>query len=269
MSARWVVVPYRVEWPGMFEDEAVRLRAIFGSDARIEHVGSTAVPGLSAKPILDILVGVTDLKLVAPRGPALVELGYHSVPEYEAELPERRYFRKPLERPRTHHLHVVVVGTPFWSEHLLFRDTLRQRPELVREYGRPKQRLAEECSAKATPRGSPRSSERSSQGHRTSRDRPEGFMLYMIVEHFRGGDPVPVFRRFRDRGRLAPEGLRYVTSWVTEDLAHCYQVMECDDRALLDEWIGHWQDLVEFEVVPVMTSAEAVARVSDRPSAGS
>jgi hypothetical protein len=88
-------------------------------------------------------------------------------------------------------------------------------------------------------------------------------MLYMIVEHYRG-DPAPVYRRFRDRGRLAPEGLRYVDSWVTDDLLHCYQVMECDDPRLLEEWMGHWQDLVDFEVRPVVTSAEAAAAVSPR-----
>ena len=87
-------------------------------------------------------------------------------------------------------------------------------------------------------------------------------MLYMIVEHFRGGDAVPVYRRFRDRGRLAPEGLRYVASWVTDDLRHCYQVMECDDRALLDAWMAAWADLVDFEVIPVVTSAEAAAAVA-------
>lgn len=89
-------------------------------------------------------------------------------------------------------------------------------------------------------------------------------MLYMIVEHFRGGDPVPVYRRFRDRGRLAPEGLRYVSSWVTQDLRSCYQVMECDQRGLLDEWMANWQDIVDFEVIPVVTSAEAVATLGPR-----
>jgi Protein of unknown function (DUF3303) len=85
-------------------------------------------------------------------------------------------------------------------------------------------------------------------------------MLYMIVEHYRNGDPAPVYARFRAHGRLAAEGLRYVNSWVTEDLRHCYQVMECDDRPLLDAWMSAWADLVEFEVHPVITSAEAAAR---------
>lgn len=87
--------------------------------------------------------------------------------------------------------------------------------------------------------------------------------LYMVIERFKEGDPVPVYRRFRDRGRLAPEGLTYVSSWVDASLECCYQLMETDDRRLLDEWIGHWSDLVDFEVHPVITSTEAAARVAD------
>jgi hypothetical protein len=87
-------------------------------------------------------------------------------------------------------------------------------------------------------------------------------MLFMIIEHFRNGDARPVYRRFRDRGRLAPDGLRYIASWVTEDMGRCYQIMECDDPALLHQWIAQWQDLVEFEVVPVRTSAEATAIIA-------
>jgi len=83
-----------------------------------------------------------------------------------------------------------------------------------------------------------------------------------VIEHFRNDDPVPVYKRFRERGRMASDGLTYVTSWVTQDLARCYQVMECDDEDLLREWIGRWQDLVDCEYVPVMTSAEAAARVA-------
>ncbi len=86
-------------------------------------------------------------------------------------------------------------------------------------------------------------------------------MLFMVVEHFRGGDAKPVYARFRECGRLAPAGLSYVTSWVTDDLARCYQVMDSPTRELVDEWIAAWQDLVEFEVHPVVTSAEAAARV--------
>ena len=86
--------------------------------------------------------------------------------------------------------------------------------------------------------------------------------LYMIVEYFRNGDAVPVYRRFKESGRLAPDGLTYVSSWVAENLAICYQLMETSDRALLDEWMQNWKDLVEFEVHPVITSQEAAQRVA-------
>ena len=89
-------------------------------------------------------------------------------------------------------------------------------------------------------------------------------MLYMIVEHFRDGDAVPVYRRFRDQGRLAPEGLRYVASWVTDDFRQCFQIMECENRQLLAQWTARWEDLIGFEIIPVMTSAEAVAAVGPR-----
>jgi hypothetical protein len=90
----------------------------------------------------------------------------------------------------------------------------------------------------------------------------------MVIERFRDGNALPVYRRFRDRGRMMPEGLTYVTSWVTEDLRQCFQVMECGDRRLLDEWIENWQDLMEFEVMPVMTSAQAVAVVGPSLDSG-
>ncbi|MDP9178887.1 MAG: DUF3303 domain-containing protein [Gemmatimonadota bacterium] len=87
----------------------------------------------------------------------------------------------------------------------------------------------------------------------------------MVIEHFRNGDATPVYSRFRARGRLMPDGLKYVNSWITSDLSRCYQVMECDDRALLDAWMAAWEDLMEFEVHPVITSPEASARVPSQP----
>ena len=91
-------------------------------------------------------------------------------------------------------------------------------------------------------------------------------MRFMVIETFRGGDPRPVYERFAARGRLAPEGLAYVASWVTADLRRCYQVMECDEPRLLDEWMAQWDDLVDFEVLPVLTSAEAAAAVLGTPA---
>jgi len=88
--------------------------------------------------------------------------------------------------------------------------------------------------------------------------------LYMVLETFKNGDAVPIYRRFRDRGRMMPDGLRYVSSWIDERLTRCWQVMEADDRALLDEWIANWSDLVDFEVLPVFTSKEVVEKIAPR-----
>jgi Protein of unknown function (DUF3303) len=86
--------------------------------------------------------------------------------------------------------------------------------------------------------------------------------LYMVVEHFK--DATTIYRRFRDQGRLMPEGLRYVSSWIDESFERCYQVMETADRRLLDEWMANWSDLMEFEVYPVIPSKEAVERIAPR-----
>ena len=89
-------------------------------------------------------------------------------------------------------------------------------------------------------------------------------MLFMVIETFHGGNPVPVYQRFRDRGRLMPEGIEYRGSWVAEDLRCCFQVVECQDRRLLDQWMTHWEDITDFEVIPVVTSAEAAATLAPR-----
>jgi hypothetical protein len=88
--------------------------------------------------------------------------------------------------------------------------------------------------------------------------------LYMVIENFRNGDAAPVFRRFRDRGRLAPVGLSYVSSWVNDKLDRCYQLMETEDQALLDQWIANWSDIVDFEVCPVISSNDAAEKIGPR-----
>ena len=89
-------------------------------------------------------------------------------------------------------------------------------------------------------------------------------MHFLVIENFKNRDPVPVYRRFRAEGRLAPEGLNYVTSWITEDMTRCYQIMEAEHSALLNEWLARWEDLVDFEVFPVLTSAEVQRRLAPR-----
>ena len=88
--------------------------------------------------------------------------------------------------------------------------------------------------------------------------------LYMVIENFKNQDAVPVYRRFRDQGRLAPAGLSYVSSWVNDKLDRCYQLMETEDRALLDQWMANWSDLVDFEVYPVISSKEAAEKIVPR-----
>ncbi|MHC4235325.1 MAG: GrpB family protein [Planctomycetota bacterium] len=140
-----VVVPYDPEWPALFEQERAALTRIFPpSVAAIEHIGSTAVTGLGAKPVIDIMVGVDQLAAVVGRIAAVEDLGYEYVPEYESELPDRRYFRKPREQPRTHHLHAVERESEFWRRHLQFRDFLRANAEAVRDYYELKCRLSRE-----------------------------------------------------------------------------------------------------------------------------
>jgi hypothetical protein len=88
--------------------------------------------------------------------------------------------------------------------------------------------------------------------------------LYMVVEQFKHKDVTAVYRRFRDKGRMAPEGLLYVSSWVDDKLERCYQLMETHDRELLEVWMAKWEDLVDFEVHVVLTSKEAAERIAPR-----
>ena len=85
--------------------------------------------------------------------------------------------------------------------------------------------------------------------------------LYMVVEHFKNKDAVPVYQRFRDHGRMAPEGLVFVSSWVDRRFERCYQLMETNDPTLLDQWVARWNDIVDFEIYPVMTSQQAAEQI--------
>jgi hypothetical protein len=84
-------------------------------------------------------------------------------------------------------------------------------------------------------------------------------MQFMVVERFRNQDAKAVYRRFRERGRMMPEGLTFVSSFVAADLSRCFQVMECDDVLLLQQWVAAWSDIMEFEIVPVVAGKETAA----------
>ena len=138
-----VLSAYSPLWPAIFEFERTRLAEILGPDvAVIEHIGSTAVPGLGAKPIIDVMAGVADLAMVERCMAALEADGYRYVPDFERAFPQRRYFTKASGPPGQFHLHAVVLGSPFWKSHLAFRDALRADEALAAKYWKLKQRLA-------------------------------------------------------------------------------------------------------------------------------
>lgn len=85
-------------------------------------------------------------------------------------------------------------------------------------------------------------------------------MKYMIIENYKNGGYKDVYQRFFENGRMAPQGLTYIESWVDEDLKKCFQIMECDNISLLHDWIANWNDIVDFEIIPVISSKEAQER---------
>ena len=87
-------------------------------------------------------------------------------------------------------------------------------------------------------------------------------MLFMVIETFRNQDGKSVYRQLRDKGRMMPDGLAFVGSWVTADLGRCFQLMECDDATLLQTWVARWSDLIEFEIVPVVPSKETYEAIA-------
>jgi GrpB-like predicted nucleotidyltransferase (UPF0157 family) len=139
-----VIVNYDPRWPSMYEQERTRLLAVIGAHiSAIEHVGSTAVPGLAAKPVIDIMLGVDSLAAADPCIGPIEQLDYVYVREYEDDIPDRRYFKKVLvDGTHTHHVHLVETTSAFWDDHLLFRDYLIAYPQTAWDYERLKRALA-------------------------------------------------------------------------------------------------------------------------------
>ena len=138
-----VVVPYDPRWPTLFEEASAQLTAALGSAIlAVHHVGSTAVPGLCAKPILDVLVSVPNFEDATQLVERLLALGYEFRPE--EEIPDRHYFRRPPGGElRTHHLSLAEPGSRHHRVTLAFRDALRRDPELAAAYARLKLTLAQ------------------------------------------------------------------------------------------------------------------------------
>jgi len=137
------LVPHNPEWAARFEEEAVQVRQLMGQwiTGGVHHVGSTAVPGLAAKPIIDIAVGVESLEASRPCIELLAEIRYLYSP-YRADV--MHWFCKPDPARRTHHLHLIPTGSPRFADELAFRDYLRAHPDRAAEYGALKKRLAAE-----------------------------------------------------------------------------------------------------------------------------
>lgn len=145
MTPAFVVSPYSAEWPDIFRGIQEELLDVFSPlVVAIEHIGSTSVPGLAAKPVIDVLLGAQSLRDIESRIGPLDALGYVYVSKYEREIPMRRYFVKPPDASLRVHLHGVEIGSPIWREHLVFRDALRGDADLRLQYQALKLRLAEE-----------------------------------------------------------------------------------------------------------------------------
>jgi GrpB-like predicted nucleotidyltransferase (UPF0157 family) len=144
MPAPVSIVEYDPRWPALYEQESLLILKTLGSLVlSLEHIGSTAVPGLGGKPIIDIMGGVRRLADAEQCVESLAGIGYEYVPEYNEIIPERRYFHKGPPEARLFHLHMVESTSDFWDKHLLFRDWLRSQPGDAEEYYQLKRELAD------------------------------------------------------------------------------------------------------------------------------
>jgi GrpB-like predicted nucleotidyltransferase (UPF0157 family) len=138
------LMPYEPSWASVFEAERQRLHSLFpGKFIDIQHIGSTAVSGLDAKPVIDILAGVSAMSAAEELIEPLCRAGYTTSAEFNSKLPSSRWLMRWSNGHRTHHLHVAVHGGDFWTERLRFRDALRASPALLEKYRQLKISLAE------------------------------------------------------------------------------------------------------------------------------
>jgi GrpB-like predicted nucleotidyltransferase (UPF0157 family) len=140
-----VICPYSNAWPELFRTTQAQLTRVFAPTViTVEHIGSTSVVGLAAKPVIDVLLGAESLADIEAKIDRLRDLGYEYVSKYENELPMRRYFTKSSLTSLRIHLHAVELGSRIWQEHLAFRDALRTDPSLRSQYESLKLQLAQQ-----------------------------------------------------------------------------------------------------------------------------
>ncbi|MFW5799609.1 MAG: GrpB family protein [Spirochaetota bacterium] len=138
-----IIVPYNPKWIERYNDEKSKLMELFKPyKVHIEHIGSTSVVNLSAKPIVDIMLGADSLSIIENKIKDLEQIGYIYKPDFESIIPERRFFVKYLNDVKSFHLHCVKFGGEFWNDKLLFRDYLRNHPEIAKKYELLKKELA-------------------------------------------------------------------------------------------------------------------------------
>ncbi|HXV99080.1 MAG TPA: GrpB family protein [Anaerolineae bacterium] len=137
------IIEYSPAWPKLFEQEKILLQNMLEkTGVIIEHIGSTSVVGLAAKPIIDIMIGLPDFAIANKLVPKFIARGYNYISKYEDVMPERRFFIKKSHETNTHHIHMVQIGSEFWERHLLFRDFLRNNPDVAQAYASLKIDLA-------------------------------------------------------------------------------------------------------------------------------
>jgi len=159
LNRRVIISPYDDNWPIMFAMEKTRILSVVGDkDVAVEHIGSTAIPGISAKPIVDIMVGTKDIATANAYIKPLETIGYEYVEKLEKDFPRRRFLHKGPNLPNKHfHLHMVEIDSSFWQRQLFFRDYLCNNPKASTEYQQLKENLAKQfqndvfnyCSAKS------------------------------------------------------------------------------------------------------------------------
>jgi len=143
-----VVVDYDSHWPALFESERVRLTFLLGDrSVDIQHIGSTSIPGLAAKPVIDIAIGFQELQTAESCIPLLENAGYTYEPNLEAALPDRRFLWRVDPKGQRYHLHLAGIHNRLWSDPLAFRDYVRRHPEAASEYRKLKAMLAVECES--------------------------------------------------------------------------------------------------------------------------